>query len=72
MKRQTKKPNEESIRGPCFSCNYGRGCEESLEEDEERRKMDKRYREGRVVRWERKARVSCIHCRTNKENLQSW
>ena len=28
--------------------------------------------EGRVVKWERKARGSYVHCRTNKENLQSW
>ena len=28
-------------------------------------------REGRVVKWERKARVSYVHCRTNKGNLQS-
>ena len=28
--------------------------------------------EGRVVKWERKARVSYVHCRTNKGNLQSW
>ena len=27
---------------------------------------------GRVVRWERKARLSYVHCRTNKVNLQSW
>ena len=25
--------------------------------------------EGRVVKWERKARVSYVHCRTNKGNL---
>ena len=25
--------------------------------------------EGRVVKWERKARVSYVHCRTNKRNL---
>ena len=25
-----------------------------------------------MVRWERKARVSYVHCRTNKGNLQSW
>ena len=28
--------------------------------------------EGKVVKWERKARVSYVHCRTNKGNLQSW
>ena len=27
---------------------------------------------GRVVNWERKARVSYVHCRTGKGNLQSW
>ena len=26
----------------------------------------------RVVKWERKVRVSYVHCRTNKGNLQSW
>ena len=29
-------------------------------------------REGRVVKWERKARGSYVHYRTNKGNLQSW
>ena len=28
--------------------------------------------EGRVVKWERKARVSYVHNRTNKGNLLSW
>ena len=27
---------------------------------------------GRVVNWNRKARLSYIHCRTNKGNFQSW
>ena len=28
--------------------------------------------EGRVVKWERKAKVSYVHCRIKKGNLQSW
>jgi len=27
---------------------------------------------GRVVRWNRKARVNYVHCRTGKGNLQVW
>jgi len=27
---------------------------------------------GRVVRWNRKARVNYVHCRTGKGNLQAW
>ncbi|KAF8441147.1 hypothetical protein BGX38DRAFT_823305 [Terfezia claveryi] len=27
---------------------------------------------ARIVRWERKARVNYVHCRTGKGNLQSW
>lgn len=29
-------------------------------------------RSGRVVRWERRARVNYVNCRTGKGNLQSW
>jgi len=27
---------------------------------------------GRVVKWNRKARVACVQCRTGKGNLQAW
>ena len=27
---------------------------------------------GRVVKWNRKARVNYVHCRTGKGNLQAW
>jgi len=27
---------------------------------------------GRVLRWNRKARVNYVHCRTGKGNLQAW
>jgi len=27
---------------------------------------------GRVVRWNRKARVNYVHCRTGTGNLQAW
>ena len=28
--------------------------------------------EERVVKWERKASVSYVHCRTNKGDIQNW
>ena len=44
------------------------GCKKMRRED--------RYVTGtggvRVVKWERKARMAYLHCRTSKGNLQSW
>ena len=40
-----------------------------------RREAERRVRGtgmGRVVRWNRKARVNYVHCRTGKRNLQVW
>ena len=46
--------------------------EGSLKEVRKKMRKEERYvrgtREGRVVKWERKARVSSVHNRTNKGN----
>ena len=49
---------------------------EGLKEVWKRIRKEKRYIKGtgggRVVKWERKAKVSYVYCRTGKRNLQSW
>ena len=50
--------------------------EGGLRQDWERRRAEERKVKGtgmgRVVRWNRKARVNYVHCRTGKGNLQAW
>jgi len=39
------------------------------------REEERRVKEagmGRVLRWNRRARVACVQCRTGRGNLQAW
>jgi len=50
--------------------------EGGLRQEWKRRRVEERKVKGtgmgRVVRWNRKARVNYVHCRTGKGNLQVW
>jgi len=50
--------------------------EGELRQEWKRRRAEERKvkgtRMGRVVKWNRKARVNYIHCRTGNSNLQAW
>jgi len=50
--------------------------EGELRQEWKRRRAEERKVKGsgmeRLVRWNRKARVNYVHCRTGKGNLQAW
>ena len=48
------------------------GLQETWKKMKREKRCMKGIGEGSAVKWERKARVLYVHCRTNKGNLQSW
>jgi len=48
------------------------GVETGMEEEKGGRGEGEGGRMGRVVKWNRKARVNYVHCRTGEGNLQAW
>ena len=57
---------------PTFPVITEGGLKETWKKIRRKERCVKGTGEGKVMKWERKARVSYIHCRTNKGNLQSW
>ena len=54
---------------PRFPVIAERGLKEGWKRMRKEERCVKGTGEGRVVRWERKASMSYVHCRTNKGNL---
>lgn len=63
---------EADNENPAFSVITEGGLKEAWKKMRKEERCVRGTREGRVVKWERKVRVSYVHCRTNKGNLQSW
>ena len=57
---------------PTFPVITEEGLKESWKKVRREERCVKGTEEERVVKWERKGRVSYVHCRTNKGNLQGW
>ena len=60
------------IEDPTFSVISEGGLKEVWKQMRKEERWVKGTGEGKVVKWERKASVSYVHCRTNKGNFQSW